>query len=63
MTAHVPEVAGWGDALTVTDLVHHMGGFVTDDPWGDRQTPLPEAQFSALLKSGVPFTPRAWADP
>jgi serine-type D-Ala-D-Ala carboxypeptidase/endopeptidase len=56
VVTHVPEVAGWGDALTVTDLVHHMGGFVTDDPWGDRQTPLPEAQFSALLKSGVPFT-------
>ncbi|WP_303810976.1 serine hydrolase, partial [Sandarakinorhabdus limnophila] len=32
VAAHVPEVAGWGDALTVTDLVHHMGGFVTDDP-------------------------------
>lgn len=56
VAAHVPEVAGWGGALTVTDLVHHMGGFVTDDPWGDRQTPLPEAEFTALLKSGVPFT-------
>lgn len=53
---HVPELAGWGDTLTITDLVHHMGGFVTDDPWGDRQTPLPEADFTALLKNGVPFT-------
>ncbi|MCU0890230.1 MAG: beta-lactamase family protein [Sandarakinorhabdus sp.] len=53
---HVPEMAGWGDALTITDLVHHMAGFVTDDPWGDRQTPLPEAEFTALLKAGVPFT-------
>jgi CubicO group peptidase (beta-lactamase class C family) len=53
---HVPELAGWGDALTITDLVHHMAGFVTDDPWGDRQTPLPEAEFTALLKAGVPFT-------
>lgn len=56
VAAHVPEVAGWGDALTVNDLVHHMGGLVTDDPWGDRQTPLPEAEFTALLKAGVPFT-------
>jgi serine-type D-Ala-D-Ala carboxypeptidase/endopeptidase len=56
LVSHVPEVAGWGDALTVTDLVHHMAGFVTDDPWGDRQTPLPEADFSAYLKGGVPFT-------
>jgi CubicO group peptidase (beta-lactamase class C family) len=53
---HVPELAGWGDALTITDLVHHMAGFVTDDPWGDRQTPLPEAEFTELLKGGVPFT-------
>lgn len=56
LSAHVPEVAGWGDALTLTDVVHHMAGFVTDDPWGDRQTPLPEAEFSALLQAGVPFT-------
>jgi CubicO group peptidase (beta-lactamase class C family) len=56
VVTHVPELAGWGEALTVADLVHHMAGFVTDDPWGDRQTPLPEAEFSALLKAGVPFT-------
>jgi len=56
VVAHVPELKGWGDHLTITDLVHHMGGFVTDDPWGDRQTPLPEAEFTALLKAGVPFT-------
>jgi CubicO group peptidase (beta-lactamase class C family) len=56
VTSHIPESATWAGALTVTDLVHHMAGFVTDDPWGDRQTPLPEAQFSALLSAGVPFT-------
>ncbi len=33
-----------------------MRGFVTDDPWGDRQTPLPEAEFTQLLRAGVPFT-------
>ena len=53
---YVPEVAGWDYAFTVADLVHHRAGFVTDDPWGDRQTPLPEADFTALLKAGVPFT-------
>ncbi|WP_353198972.1 serine hydrolase domain-containing protein [Sandarakinorhabdus sp.] len=52
----LPETANWAGALTVTDLVHHMAGFVTDDPWGDRQTPLPEAQFTALLAIGVPST-------
>ncbi len=54
--AHIPQTAGWAGGLTVTDLVHHMAGFVTDDPWGDRQTPLPEAQFTSLLATGVPFT-------
>lgn len=56
VSRHVPEVAGWDYQVTVGELVHHMGGFVTDDPWGDRQTPLPEADFTALLKAGVPFT-------
>ena len=28
---------------------------MTDDPWGDRQTPLPEAGFNELLRAGVPF--------
>lgn len=56
VSKYVPEVAGWDYPITVAELVHHMGGLVTDDPWGDRQTPLPEADFSALLKSGVPFT-------
>jgi CubicO group peptidase (beta-lactamase class C family) len=56
VVTHVPELKGWGDHLTITDLLHHMGGFVTDDPWGDRQTPLPEGDFTTLLKAGVPFT-------
>jgi CubicO group peptidase (beta-lactamase class C family) len=56
VVTHVPELKGWGDHLTITDLLHHMAGFVTDDPWGDRQTPLPEADFTALLKASVPFT-------
>jgi len=59
---YVPELRGWryptadSPRLRVRDLLNHLGGFVTDDPWGDRQTPLPEAEFSALLRAGVPFT-------
>ncbi len=37
------------------DLLNHTAGFVTDDPWGDRQTPLAEAEFSRLLSEGIPF--------
>ena len=59
---YVPELRGWryptsdSPRLRVRDLLSHLGGFVTDDPWGDRQTPLPEAEFSAMLRAGVPFT-------
>jgi CubicO group peptidase (beta-lactamase class C family) len=42
--------------IRVRDLLNHAAGFVTDDPWGDRQTPLPEAEFTQLLRDGVPFT-------
>ena len=57
---YVPEMRGWGNAtadsprITIRDLLHHVAGFVTDDPWGDRQTPLPQDQFTRLLATGVP---------
>ncbi len=54
--SHVPELAGWGSAIRVRHLLHHSAGLVTDDPWGDRQQSLPEADFTALLAAGVPFT-------
>ncbi len=59
---YVPELRRWhyptsdSPRIRVRDLLSHVGGFVTDDPWGDRQTPLPEAEFTALLRHGVPFT-------
>lgn len=58
----VPEIAGWtyptADAprIRVRNLATHTAGFVTDDPWGDRQLPLGEPAFSAMLKAGVPFS-------
>jgi D-alanyl-D-alanine-carboxypeptidase/D-alanyl-D-alanine-endopeptidase len=59
---YVPELREWkyptedSPPIRVRDLLNHVGGFVTDDPWGDRQTPLPDAEFTELLKGGVPFT-------
>lgn len=59
---HVPEMKGWtyptadSPRIRVRDLLHHVGGLVEDDPWGDRQTSLPEADFSAMLAAGVPFS-------
>jgi CubicO group peptidase (beta-lactamase class C family) len=62
VATHIPETAGWAPAtpdspaITVGDLLHHVAGFVTDDPWGDRQQPMAEADFSKLLAAGVPMT-------
>jgi serine-type D-Ala-D-Ala carboxypeptidase/endopeptidase len=59
---YVPEIRGWkyptedSPHIRVRDLLSHAGGFVTDDPWGDRQTPMPEQEFTRLLQQGVPFT-------
>lgn len=58
---HVPEMRGWkyptsdSARIRIRDLLSHVAGFVTDDPWGDRQTPMPEAEFTRLLRAGVPF--------
>ncbi len=53
---YIPEIKGWAKDITVADLLHHTAGFVTDDPWGDRQQVMPEAEFTKLLKAGVPRT-------
>lgn len=53
---YIPELRSWARDITVADLLYHTAGFVTDDPWGDRQQPMPEAEFTKLLKAGVPRT-------
>ena len=53
---YIPEIKSWASDITVGDLLHHTAGFVTDDPWGDRQQVMPEAEFTKLLKAGVPRT-------
>ncbi|MEW5915878.1 MAG: serine hydrolase domain-containing protein [Gemmatimonadota bacterium] len=59
---YVPELRGWryptsdSPRIRVRDLLSHVGGFVTDDPWGDRQQVLSEADFTRMLRDGVPFT-------
>jgi len=58
---YVPELRNWryptadSPRIRVRDLLHHTAGFVTDDPWGDRQQPLSEADFTRMLRNGVPF--------
>jgi len=60
--SYIPEIRGWkyptddSPRLQVRHLLTHTAGFVTDDPWGDRQTPLPDEDFTRMLREGVPFT-------
>lgn len=57
----VPELKAWtypttdSAKITVRDLLTHSAGFVTDDPWGDRQLAMPEPEFSSFVAAGVPF--------
>jgi serine-type D-Ala-D-Ala carboxypeptidase/endopeptidase len=59
---YVPELRNWryptqdSYRIRVRDLLNHTSGFVTDDPWGDRQQVISEAEFTKMLKDGVPFT-------
>lgn len=58
----IPELKGLtyptGDSpkISVRDLFTHSAGFVTDDPWGDRQLPMSEPDFSRFTTAGVPFS-------
>ena len=45
--------------IRVRDLLSHVGGFVTDDPWGDRQSRCPRPSSPRMLRAGVPVHPGA----
>lgn len=59
---YVPEMKGWtyptndSPRIRIRDLLQHVGGFVTDDPWGDRQQVLPQDEFTKMIAAGVPFS-------
>lgn len=58
---YVPELKTWASPtadsprITVRNLLSHTAGFVEDNPWGDRQQVLTEAEFSKFLIEGVDF--------
>ena len=59
---YIPEMKAWtyptsdSPKITVRNLLTHAAGFVEDNPWGDRQQVLSEPEFTALMKSGMPFS-------
>ena len=58
---YIPEARGWryptsdSPKLTVRDLLGHVAGLGPDDPWSDRQQPMSEQAFTALLGKGPSF--------
>lgn len=60
VVAYVPELAGLprvtsdSAAITVRDLVHHLAGWVKDDPWADRQLGMAPIDFDGLMRQGWP---------
>ncbi|MET0372547.1 MAG: serine hydrolase domain-containing protein [Sphingobium sp.] len=59
---YVPEMRGWtyltkdAPRIRIRDLLTHSAGFIDDNPWGDRQTPLSHADFTKMLAQGVPMS-------
>ncbi|WP_260581775.1 serine hydrolase domain-containing protein [Sphingopyxis sp. PET50] len=59
---YIPEMKGWtyptkdSPRIRIRDLLQHVGGLVTDDPWGDRQQVLPQEDFTNMIAAGVPFS-------
>ncbi len=61
VSRHVPELRGWrlptrdSAPITLRHLLSHAAGLPEDNPYGDRQLALTPQQFTAWLKTGVPF--------
>lgn len=59
---YVPELAGLAyptsdsPKITIRHLLSHSEGFPEDNPWGDQQLAVSEAEFTAMLKGGIPFS-------
>ena len=59
---YVPELSGLkyptadSPKITIRHLLSHSEGFPEDNPWGDQQLAVTEAQFSAMMKGGIPFS-------
>jgi len=58
----VPELQGLrypttdAPRITIRHLLTHAEGFPEDNPWGDQQLAASEAEFSAMMRGGIPFS-------
>ena len=59
---YLPELAGLrypttdSPRITIRHLMSHSAGFPEDNPWGDQQLSRTEAEMTAMLRAGIPFS-------
>lgn len=59
---HVPELAALrypttdSPKITIRHLLSHSEGFPEDNPWGDQQLSVTDAQMAQMMRSGIPFS-------
>ena len=59
---YVPELAALAyptsdsPRITIRHLLSHAAGFPEDNPWGDQQLDRTDAELTAMLQSGIPFS-------
>ena len=59
---YVPELkslqypTGDSPRITIRHLLSHATGFPEDNPWGDQQLSRTDAELTAMLKKGIPFS-------
>ena len=53
--AKMPSATRDSRPVSLRDLMSHVAGFVTDDPWGDRVLGMTPAELDALMASGRLF--------
>ena len=62
VATYVPELASLkyptedSPAITIRHLLSHSEGFPEDNPWGDRQLARTQAEISAWMRQGIPFS-------
>jgi CubicO group peptidase (beta-lactamase class C family) len=42
--------------ITIRHLLSHAEGFPEDNPWGDQQLDKTDAEMSAMIRAGIPFS-------
>jgi CubicO group peptidase (beta-lactamase class C family) len=59
---YVPELAALpyptldAPKITIRHLLSHSAGFPEDNPWGDQQLAATDAEMSAMMRGGIPFS-------